>query len=53
MWASAFGYHRGSRAEPWVHGNARGRYGCIRQELAARMIFRPARRACEEQKTLP
>jgi hypothetical protein len=31
----------GSRAEP--HGNARGRYGCIRQELAARMIFGPAR----------
>jgi hypothetical protein len=25
----------GSRAEPWVRGNARGRHGCVRKELAA------------------
>jgi len=28
----------GSRAEPWVHGNARSRHGCVRQELAAGVI---------------
>jgi hypothetical protein len=39
MWTLAFGYHR-DRAP---NGDARGRYGCIRQELAARMIFGPAR----------
>jgi hypothetical protein len=37
MWTLAFRLSPGSRAEPWVHGDARGRDGCICQELAAAM----------------
>jgi hypothetical protein len=34
----------GSRAEPWVHGNARGRDGGVREELeaGAKGVDRPA-----------
>jgi hypothetical protein len=28
----------GSGAEPWVRGKARGRHGCVREELAAGVI---------------
>jgi hypothetical protein len=43
MWTLAFGYHR-DRAEPWVHSNARGCDGRIRQELAAEVNSSQVRR---------
>ena len=35
MWTLAFGYHRDRATNSWVCSNARGRHGCVCQELAA------------------
>jgi hypothetical protein len=35
MWTLAFGHHEDRNANPRLRCDARGRHGCIRQELAA------------------
>jgi hypothetical protein len=35
MWALAFGHHEGPYADARLRADARGRDGCVREELAA------------------